>query len=97
MLNINVNVQNILLMFHNLVCNRTVQLALGTALMLEYLCDNIGLVRACLPCGSKNASASPSQYMTQPSGIPILYFVLFMHVGHPYIPSFKFEESLIYL
>ena len=63
------------------------------------LCDNIGLVLAYmhLPCGSTNASASPSQYTTQPSGIPILSPVLFMHVGNPYIPSFKLEEFLIYL
>ena len=40
-LNMLMNVQNILLVFHNLVCKRTVQLALGTALMLEYLSDNI--------------------------------------------------------
>ena len=40
------NVQNMLLMFHmhSLVCSWIVQLVLGTALMLEYLCDNIGLV-----------------------------------------------------
>ena len=37
---------------------------------------------------------SPSRYMTQPFGIPILSPVLFMHVGDPYIPLFKF---LIYL
>ena len=34
---------NMLLLFHSLVCSWTVQLALGTALMSEYLCDNIGL------------------------------------------------------
>ena len=59
-------------MFHSLVCGWTVQLALGTALMLEYLCDNIGLVLACLLNGSTNATASPSRYMTKPSGIPSL-------------------------
>ena len=42
-----------------LVCN-TVQLALGTALMLEYLSENVGLVLACLPCGSINSTASRS-------------------------------------
>ena len=58
-------------------------------------CDNIGLVLACLPRGSTNASASPSQYMTQPSGIPILSPVPFMHVGDPAnIPPYKFEEFL---
>ena len=53
---LNINVQNILLVFHNLVYNWRVQLALGTALMLEYLCDNIGLVLVYLPCGSTNTS-----------------------------------------
>ena len=53
------------------------------------LCDNIG---ACLPRGSTNASASPSQYMTQPSGIPILSPVpLCMLVIHIF-PLFKFEN-----
>ena len=32
-----------------------------------------------------NVAASPSQYVTQPSGIPPLSPVLFMHVGDPYI------------
>ena len=66
-----------------LVCNRTVQLALGTDLMLDYLGNNIGLVLVCLPRGSTNTTASPSQYMTQPSRISILSPVLFMHVGDP--------------
>ena len=56
--------------------------------MLEYLCDNIGLVLVCLPGGSTNFTTSPSQSMTQPSGTPILSPVLFMHVGDPYIPLF---------
>ena len=71
---------------HSLVCSWIVQLVLGTALMLEYLCDNIGLVLVCLPSGSTDVTTSPSRYMTQPSGIPILSPVLFMHVGDPYIP-----------
>ena len=62
---------------------------------VEDLCDNIGLVLVCLPSGSTDVAGSPSQYMIQPSGIPILSPVLFMHVGDPYIP--KFEEFLIYL
>ena len=83
------NVQNMLLMFHSLMCSWTVHQALGTALMLGYIpCDNIGLVLVCLPSGSTDVAASPSQYMIQPSGIPILSPVLFMHVGDPYIPSF---------
>ena len=88
------NVQNMLLMFHmhSLVCSWIVQLVLGTALMLEYLCDNIGLVLVCLPSGSTDVTTSPSRYMTQPSGIPILSPVLFMHVGDPYIPLFKIQR-----
>ena len=84
---IHMNVQNLLLMFHmhSLVCSWMV---LGTALMLEYLCDNIGPVLVYLPSGSTDVTTSPSQYMTQPSGIPILSPVLFMHVGDPYIPLF---------
>ena len=82
------NIQNMLLVFHSLVCGWTVHLALGTALMLGDLCDNIGLVLACLLSGSTNVTTSPSQCMTKPSGIPILSPVLFMHVGDPYIPPF---------
>ena len=55
---------------------------------VEDLCDNIGLVLVCLSSGSTDVAASPSQYMIQPSGIPILSPVLFMHVGDPYIPPF---------
>ena len=40
---IHMNVQNLLLMFHDLVCSWTVQLALSTALTLANLYDN----RAC--------------------------------------------------
>ena len=80
------NVQN---MFHSLVCSWKVQLALGTALILGYFCDNnkiIGLVLVCLPSGSTDVTASPSQYiMTQPSRISILSPVLFMNVGDPNI------------
>ena len=59
---------------------------------MGYLCDNIGLVLVCLPSGSTDVAASPSWYMTQPSGIPILSPVLFMHVGDPYIPLFKIQR-----
>ena len=48
---------------------------------MGYLCDNIGLVLVCLPSGSTDVTTSPSRYMTQPSGIPTLSPVLFMHVG----------------
>ena len=81
------NVQNMLLMFHGLVCSWTVQLALGTALILGYLCDNIVLVLACLPSGSTDVTASPSRY-DQATQDPILSPVFFMHVGDPYIPPF---------
>ena len=61
---------------------------LSIALYVEDLCDNIGLVLVCLPSGSTDVAVSPSQYVIQPSGIPILSPVLFMHVGDHYIPSF---------
>ena len=60
------------------------------------LCDNIGLVLAFLPTGTTGVAGSPSRYMTQPSGIPILSPVLFMHVGDPYIPPLKFLHSKKY-
>ena len=50
---------------------------------MGYLCDNIGLVLACLPSRTTGVTGSPSCYMTQPSGIPVLSPVLFMHVGDP--------------
>ena len=61
---------------------------LNIVIHVEDLCDNIGLVLVCLPSGSTDVAASPSQYVPQPSGIPILSPVLFMHVGDPYIPPF---------
>ena len=73
-----------LLMFHSLMCGS------GYCSYAGVPCDNIGLVLVCLPSGSTDVAAAPSQYMIQPSGIPILSPVLFMHVGDPYIP--KFEE-----
>ena len=48
-----------------------------------YLCDNMGLVLACLSSGSIGVTGSPSCYMTQSSGIPILSPVLFMHLDNP--------------
>ena len=76
----------------SIICSWTVQLALVTVHMLGYLCDNIGLILACLPSGSTDATASASRYITKPSGIPILSPVLFMHVGDPYIPPFKIRR-----
>ena len=88
------NIQNKLLLFHNLMCSRTVQLALGTALRVTLLQYSFYL-----PCGSTDVIASP---MTQPSRITTLSPVLFMHVGDPYIPPFHifdlppFLESVVY-
>ena len=67
---------------------------------MGYLCDNIGLVLVCLPSGSTDVTTSPSWYMTQPSGIPILSPVPFMHVCDPYIPLFKIRrifDLLVYI
>ena len=58
------------------------------------MCDNIGLVLVCLPSGSTDVAPSPSKYMTQPSGIPILSPVLFMHVGDPFLNSKNLLVSL---
>ena len=60
--------------------------------MLEYLCDNIGLMLVCLPSGSTDVTTSPGWYMTQPSRIPILSPV---HVGDPYIPLFLNSIDLL--
>ena len=62
-----------------------------------YVCNNIGLVQVCIPSGSTGVTGLPSRYMTQPSGMPILSPVLFMHVGDPSIPHFKIQRILIYL
>ena len=70
-------------MFHSIMCSWT---GSGYCSYAGVPCDNIGLVLVCLPSGSTDVAASPSQYMIQPSGIPILSPVLFMHVGDPYIP-----------
>ena len=59
------------------------------------LCDNIGLVLACLSSGGTNI-VSPSEYMTQPSGIPTLSPVLFMRVDNPYIPPFNLLVKYIH-
>ena len=47
------------------------------------LCDNIGLVG--VSAKWSYVTASPSHY---DQAIPILSPLLFMHVGHPYIPLF---------
>ena len=56
------------------------------------LCDNIGLVG--VYARWSYVTASPSHH---DQAIPILSPLLFMHVGHPYIPLFKIREFLIYL
>ena len=61
-----------------------------TTLVLGDLCDNIGLVGVSAKWSYVNASPSHHD-----QAIPILSPLLFMHVGHPYIPPFK--EFLIYL
>ena len=59
-----------------------------------YLCNNIGLVLACLPSGTTGITGSPSCYMTQPSGIPILSYLLYFlcMLAIPMFLLFKFEE-----
>ena len=60
---------------------------------MEALCDNIGLVGVSAKWSYVTASSSHHDQI-----IPILSPLLFMYVGHPYIPLFlKFEEFLIYL
>ena len=69
-LNINVNMQYILHVFHSVIG----QFSWLWELLLcwsIYLYDNIGLLLACLPCGSTNASASPSH--SHPGSL--LYFL----------------------
>ena len=56
------------------------------------LCDNIGLVGISAKWSYVTASSSHHD-----KAIPILSPLLFMHVGHPYIPLFKIEEFLLYL
>ena len=51
------------------------------------LCDNIGLVG--VSAKWSYVTASPSHH---DKAIPILSPLLFMHVGHPYIPFFKIRS-----
>ena len=53
-------------------------------IVLVDLCDNIGLVG--VSAKWSYVTASPSH---RDQAIPILSPLLFMHVGHPYIPLFK--------
>ena len=83
------NVQNMLLMLRSLVCSLTVQLALGAALMLRYLCNNIGLVLACILSGSTYV------IITQPSGIPTFSPVLCWSSLYP--PFFTILTVIVFL
>ena len=88
------NVQNMLLMLHSLGYSLTDQLVLGTALILGYPCDNIGLVLACLLTGV-HMSLHHLAIMTQPSGIPILSPIHFIMLAIPIFPLFKFVDLLV--
>ena len=56
-------------------------------IVLGGLCDNIGFVGVSAKCSY--VTASPSHH---DKAIPILSTLLFMHVGHPYIPLFKIRR-----
>ena len=56
------------------------------------VCDNIGLVG--VSAKWSYVTVSPSHHV---QAIPILSPLLFMHVGHPYIPLFKFNLLIIQL
>ena len=59
----------------------------GLTYVLGDLCDNIGLVG--ISAKWSYVTASPSHH---DKAIPILSPLLFMHVGHPYIPLFKIRR-----
>ena len=67
-----------------------------TTIILGDLCDNIGLVG--VSAKWSYVTASPSHH---DQAIPMLSSLLFMHVGHPYIPLFKsrriFEVVTMYM
>ena len=91
------NVQNMLLMFHmhGLVCSWIVQLVLRTALMLEYLCDNIGLVLVYLPSGSTDVTIHHLAGITPAIRDPYLVSCTFYACWRSlYSPLLKFEEFL---
>ena len=61
----------------------------------KYLCDNIGLVLACLLSGSTHVAASPSQYMTQSlASLSCLLYILLCMLA---IPIHSFLGLLLYL
>ena len=58
-------------------------------IVLGGLCDNIGLVGVSAKWSYMYVTASTSHH---DQAIPILSPLLFMHVGHPYIPLFKIRR-----
>ena len=56
------------------------------------LCNNIGLIG--VSAKWSYVTASPSHH---DQAIPILYLLLFMHAGHPYIPLFLILDLLVIL
>ena len=59
-------------------------------IVLGDLCDNIGLVG--VSAKWSYVTASPSHH---DQAIPILFPLLFMHIGHPYIPLLKIQDLLV--
>ena len=55
---------------------------------MPYIVTEVPKHKWCTQSQTTGVTGSPSCYMTQPSEIPILSPVLFMHVGDPYIPPF---------
>ena len=66
------------------LCIGSVMNVLKRDLGTRDLCDNIGLVG--ISAKWSYVTASPSHH---DQAIPILSPLLFIHVGHPYIPLFK--------
>ena len=60
-------------------------------IVLGDLCDNIGLVGVSAKWSYVNASPNHRD-----QAIPILSPLLFMHVGHPYIPLLKIFDLLVW-
>ena len=70
-------------LYYNIMSITMLKRDLGTG----DLCDNIGLVG--VSAKWSYVTASPSHH---DQAIPILSPLLFMHVGHPYIPLFKIRR-----
>ena len=54
------------------------------------LCDNVGLVG--VSAKWSYVTASPSHH---DQAFPILFLLLFMHVGHPYVTPFKIPRIFV--